>query len=158
MAAPEVRFDDLETLSSLVTEAWTDFGPPLSVTQEMIDRFADVTGDQQWIHQDTERCRRDSPFGGPVAHGFLIVSLIGTLEAEMPYELTGFETIVNYGADKLRFISPVPAGAKIHARRRLVHVRKKGPDGTQLTVETEVHIVGADKPALLYKSLVLFLP
>lgn len=157
MAAREVRFDDLETLSSLVTEEWSDFGPPLTVTQEMIDQFAEVTGDQQWIHQDTERTRRDSPFGGPIAHGFLIVSLVGTLKTEDPFELTGFNTIVNYGADKLRFISPVPAGAEIHARRRLVHVRKKGPAGTQLTVETEIHVVGAEKPAMLYRSLVLYL-
>jgi len=157
MAAREVRFDDLETLSSLVTEDWTDFGPPLTVTQEMIDQFAEVTGDQQWIHQDTERTRRDSPFGGPIAHGFLIVSLVGTLKTEDTFELTDYETIVNYGADKLRFISPVPAGAQIHARRRLAHVRKKGPAGTQLTVETEIHVVGADKPAMLYRSLVLYL-
>lgn len=157
MAARQVRFDDLETLSSLVTEDWTDFGPPLAVTQAMIDRFAEITGDQQWIHQDTERTRRESPFGGPIAHGFLIVSLVGTLETAEDFELVGFDTIVNYGADKLRFISPVPAGAQIHARRRLVHVRKKGPTGTQLTVETEIHVVGADKPAMLYRSLVLYL-
>lgn len=158
MTAPvEVRFDDLETLQTHVSEAWGAFGPTITVTQAMIDQFAELTQDHQWIHIDPERCAAESPFGVPIAHGFLVLSLLTALTAEPELRLTGHGSVINYGADKLRFAAPVPAGSEVHARRRLVHVRKKGPKGTQLTFETEIHAVGADRPAVVYRSLVLFM-
>jgi len=128
------------------------------ITQEMIDRFADVTMDHQWIHNDVERAKRESPFGGPIAHGFLILSLVNVLPDGSDRQVVGFGSAINYGADKLRFVSPVPAGASIARRSRIVHVRKKGPGGTQLTVDNEVAVVGAEKPAMLYRAIALFLP
>src|SRR5512144_1226846 len=86
------------------------------VTQEQIDRFADATGDHQWIHVDVERAKKESPFKGPIAHGFLTLSLLPAMKREPEWKLTGFGNATNYGANKLRFVSPVPAGSKIHSR------------------------------------------
>ncbi len=154
----EVRFDDLEKLQALVADELGPFGEPLLVSQEMIDRFAKLTMDEQWIHVDVARCDKESPFGAPIAHGFLVLSLVTALKDGSDRRIVGFGSAINYGADKLRFVSPVPAGARIHARRRIAHVRKKGIGGTQITFETEVRVVGADKPAMLYRSLALFMP
>jgi acyl dehydratase len=154
----EVRFDDLDALQTLVSEEMGPFGEPIHVSQDMIDRFAELTMDEQWIHTDVERCKKESPFETTIAHGFLILSLITALKDGSDTRITGFGSAINYGADKLRFVSPVPSGSDIHARRRIAHVRKKGPGGTQITFETEVHVVGADKPAMIYRSLALFMP
>jgi acyl dehydratase len=154
----DVRFDDLEVLQALVSEEPGAFGEPLTVTQAMIDRFADLTDDHQWIHVDAERCRRDSPAGTTIAHGFLILSLLPALKPPLGPRIVGQGTVINYGADHLRFIEPVPSGSAIRARRRIAHVRKKGVGGTQLTFETEIWVVGRTKPALSYRSLVLFMP
>src|SRR3954464_1966513 len=85
-----------------------------TVTQEQVDRFADATGDHQWIHVDPERAAKESPFGGPVAHGFLTLSLLPMLLPQL-LETTGFRMGVNYGTEKVRFPSPVPVGARIRA-------------------------------------------
>jgi acyl dehydratase len=154
----DVRFDDLDALQALVSEDFGDFGEPLTVTQEMIDRFADLTDDHQWIHVDRQRCQRESPLRTTIAHGFLILSLLTALKPPLGPRIVGQGSLLNYGADKLRFVAPVPAGSAIHARRRIAHVRKKGVGGTQLTFETEIWVVGQSKPALLYRSLVLLMP
>ena len=117
--------------------------------------FADVTGDHQWIHVDIERAKRESPFKAPVAHGFLTLSLIPAFEIPRDWNVIGFRNVVNYGANKLRFISPVPAGSKVHARSRVVAVDPR-PQGTQVTTETQVSVVGQDKPALLYEGIFLY--
>jgi acyl dehydratase len=153
----EVRFDDLEALKALVSEDFSDFGPSIEIDQAMIDRFAEVTHDQQWIHTDAERCARESPLGTTIAHGHLLLSLLGALREGNGAKLTGHKSVINYGADKLRFTAPVPVGSKIHARGRIAHVRKKGL-GAQLTFESEIWVVGGAKPAVSYRSLVLFMP
>ena len=115
-----IRFDDIEKLKSKISK---DFGPwsePIDVTQEKINQFADVTGDHQWIHIDIERCKKESPFGGPVAHGFLTLSLLPAFQTKAEWNVVGFRNVINYGGNKLRFISPVPAGAKVHAHSRIV--------------------------------------
>ncbi len=153
--ATDIRFDDIEKLRSKIS---ADFGPwskPIEVSQEKINRFADVTGDHQWIHVDVERCKRESPFGGPVAHGFLTLSLLPAFETETDYRVVGFRNAVNYGGNKLRFMSPVPAGSKVHARSRIISVEAK-PQGTQVTQETHVHVIGNDRPALVYEGIVLY--
>jgi hypothetical protein len=152
-----VRFDDYEALQALVSAELGPWGEPRTITQDMIDRFADLTGDRQWIHVDVERCRRDSPLGTTNAHGFLLLGLLPSLGAP-GVDIVGHKTVLNYGADSLRFISPVPAGSAVHARRRIAHVRKKGIGGTQLTFESELAVVGAEKPAMHYRSLALFMP
>jgi acyl dehydratase len=152
-----INFDDIEKLRSKISDTFGPFGPELQITQEMINKFADLTGDHQWIHVDVERCKRESPFKQPIAHGFLTLSLIPTIRAVTNYQVVGFGNATNYGADKLRFTAPVPAGSKVHARSRLVAVEKK-PAGTQVTTELHVHVVGQERPALIYVMLVLYHP
>ncbi|HVN63662.1 MAG TPA: MaoC family dehydratase [Candidatus Binataceae bacterium] len=151
----EIRFDDIEKLKAKVG---ADFGPwsnSVEVTQEMINQFADITGDHQWIHIDVERAKRESPFKGPVAHGFLTISLLPRLSTGHGFKIVGQKAGINYGANKLRFVAPVPAGAKIHAHSRLVGVEKRGA-GTQFTTETNIHVVGNDKPCVIYEGLVIY--
>jgi len=155
----DIRFDDLKALTGLVSDEYGDFGEPLRVTQAMVDQFAELTMDHQWIHVDDQRCRENSPFGGPIAHGFLVLSLVNKLNATAGGpRIVGYGSVINYGADKLRFVGAVPSSCELHARRRIAHVRKKGPGGTQISAETEVWVVGSAKPAMFYRSLALFLP
>jgi acyl dehydratase len=153
----EIRFDDIDKLRSKISDTFGPFGAQIEVTQEMINKFADLTGDRQWIHIDVERAKRESPFRQTIAHGFLTLSLLPVLRAGSDYQIVGYGNATNYGADKLRFVSPVPAGSKIHARSRLVAVEAK-PKGTQITQEINVHVVGNDKPALIYAMLALYHP
>jgi acyl dehydratase len=153
----QIRFDDVEKLRGKISDAYGPFGSQIEVTQDMINKFADLTGDHQWIHVDVERAKRESPFRQTIAHGFLTLSLLPVLRAASDFQIVGFGNATNYGADKLRFVSPVPAGSKIHARSRLVAVEAK-PKGTQVTQEINVHVVGNDKPALIYVMLVLYHP
>jgi acyl dehydratase len=150
-----IRFDDLEKLRSKVSTEYSGWSQQVEVTQDKINQFADVTGDHQWIHIDIERAKRESPFGGPVAHGFLTLSLIPAFEMDTGWKAVGYRNVINYGANKLRFISPVPAGAKVHARTRLVAVEAR-PQGTQVMQETTVHVVGQDKPALIYEGIFIY--
>jgi len=152
-----IRFDDIATLQGKVSDNFGNWGPEVAVTQDMINKFADLTGDHQWIHVDVERAKRESPFRQTIAHGFLTLSLIPILRAGADHQIVGHGSATNYGAEKLRFVSPVPAGARIHARSRLVAVEAK-PKGTQLTQEINVHVLGNDKPALIYVMLVLYHP
>lgn len=150
-----IRFDDVEKLRSKISKEYGSWCKPIEVSQQKINQFADVTGDHQWIHIDIERCKKESPFGGPVAHGFLTLSLLPAFEYSNDWQVVGFRNVVNYGANKLRFISPVPAGAQVHAHSRLVTVEAR-PQGTQVTQETAVHVVGNDKPALIYEGIFLY--
>jgi len=117
----QIKFDDVAALQAKVSEEFGPFGGELEVTQSMIDRFAELTGDRQWIHVDVERCRRESPFGGPIAHGFLTLSLLPAINARTrdagDWGIVGQGNVANYGSDKLRFLSPVPAAASF-ARAR----------------------------------------
>lgn len=151
----EVRFDDIEGLNACAGEV-SEWGPEVVVTQDMIDRFADLTGDHQWIHIDVERAQRESPFGGPIAHGFLTLSLLPRLRSESRPRIVGHKNATNYGAEKLRFTSPVPAGSTVHARNRLLRAEAKRR-GTLVTCEVEVAVVGAERSALLYGMQILYM-
>ncbi len=153
----KIQFDDIAALQKHVSEEYGEFGGELEISQEMINQFAEVTGDHQWIHIDVERCEKESPFGTTIAHGFLTLSLLPKLSAlaKAPFAITGFGNAVNYGSDKLRFLSPVPAGSKIHSRSRLVSV-EAGKKGTRIEQETAIHVVGSDRPALLYNMITLY--
>jgi hypothetical protein len=152
----EVRFDDIEALRAQISEQYGAWSEPFVVTQEVINRFAELSGDHQWIHVDVERARRESPFGGPIAHGFLTLCLLPRLRPpEGRTRVVGYRNAVNYGADSLRFLAPVPAGASIHARSRLAAVEKR-PNGTLVTTETAAHVVGSERPSLIYRGLVLY--
>lgn len=154
----KVRFDDLTALKARVGEPFSEYGEQLTITQAMIDRFAEITHDQQWIHIDVERAHRESPFGTTIAHGFFVLSLIPKLALRKDIAIVGHGNITNYGADRLRFLSPVPAGSTVYARTRLVGAEAK-PRGTLLSEEIEVAMVGKeDKPALVYTMLKLYQP
>src|ERR1700752_3564952 len=129
-----IKFDDIPARTRKIGKEFGPWSEPIHVTQEKINQFVDVTGDHQWIDIDIERCKRESPFGGPVAHGFLSLSLLPEFEFDSDWSVVGYRNVVNYGANKLRFISPVPAGAKVQARQRIIAVDPR-PQGTQVTTE-----------------------
>ena len=153
----QIRFDDHAALQQRVGEDFSPFGDQLTITQDMIDRFAELTQDRQWIHVDVERARRESPFKTTIAHGFFVLSLLPKLRVRRDFELVGFGNVTNYGSDKLRFISPVPAGSTVHARCRLIGAEAK-PKGTLCTEEIEIAVVAAPRPALSYLMLMLYQP
>jgi len=153
----KISFDDIGALQAKISEDFGDWGREMTVTQEMINQFADLTGDHQWIHIDVERSKKESPFGAPIVHGFFTLSLLPYLGGASGFVVTGHGNATNYGADGLRFLSPVLAGSSVHARSRLIDVQAK-PKGTLLTNETAVHVVGSDRPALIYKGLTLYNP
>jgi acyl dehydratase len=153
--ADAMRFDDLEAINAMASDEFGDFGDPIEVTQDMIQGFADLTGDHQWIHVDVERATQESPFGGPIAHGFLTLSLLPKLARTTGVTVEGHTNAVNYGAESLRFLSPVPSGSKVAARSRVVRAEAKS-GGTLLTTELDIRVVGAEKPALLYRMQVLY--
>lgn len=125
------------------------------VTQEMIDAFAVVTGDHQWIHVDVERARRESPWRSTIAHGFLTLSLLPMLRGmgsgEIPYP--GVKQGVNYGLDRLRFPNVVKAGARVRARCRLLKVEQI-PGGLQVTEQFTAEIEGEQKPGCVADTIV----
>jgi acyl dehydratase len=130
-------------------------GDWMEIDQQIVNQFADVTHDHQFIHVDPERAKA-TPFGGPIAHGFLTLSLLPALTAGNTLALEGVQNAVNYGADGLRFLAPVPAGSNVHARSKLVSAEAKG-SGTLIKSEIAVHVVGAEKPSLVYQMLVLYM-
>ena len=157
----KIRFDDVLALQERVTPEFGPWSDDLEVSQAMIDAFAELTGDRQWIHVDAARAKRESPFGTTVAHGFLTLSLLPRISAgareRAEYEIVGHGSVVNYGSDKLRFLAPVPAGAKIRARSRLAEVQAT-PKGTRVVREIAVHVAGSEKPAILYQMILLYQP
>jgi acyl dehydratase len=157
----KIGFDDLEALRGKIDDDYGPFGGEVEVDQSMIDRFAELTGDHQWIHVDVERCEKESPFGTTIAHGFLTLSLLPRMgarsEREPEWAVVGHGNVVNYGSDKIRFLSPVPAGSRLHSRSRLAAVEAT-PKGTRLVREIAVHVVGSDRPALLYHMILLYQP
>jgi acyl dehydratase len=153
----EYAYDDIEALQELVSDEFGDWSSELEVTQELINQFADLTGDHNWIHVDTERVKTESPFGTTIAHGFLTLVMMPKMGGTPSYQLTGFNTIVNYGSDKLRFTGPVPAGSKLHMRSRVKSVTAS-PKGTIVTQEQHIHVVGQDaRPVLVYELIIIYM-
>jgi acyl dehydratase len=120
------------------------------VTQENVDRFAAVTGDDQWIHVDVERAR-ESPFGGTIAHGYYTLSLAPRFSYDM-FKFEGFAFGVNYGLNRVRFPSPLPVGDRVRMRARLLAVDDV-PGGAQITTELTFEREGGDKPVCVAESL-----
>jgi acyl dehydratase len=120
----------------------------LTVTQDMINRFAELTGDDQWIHVDVERAKRETPFGSTIAHGFLTVSLLSQLSRQAVEVRGDFKMRINYGFNRLRFVSPVPAGSRIRAR----FTAQKVTDN-EVTWLVTVEVDGAEKPAIVAEWL-----
>lgn len=122
----------------------------VEVTQAMIDTFADATDDHQFIHVDPERARQ-TPLGGTIAHGFLTLSLMPLLSSKVPDrpEIEGARMGINYGGNKVRFLTPVHSGKRVRGRFKLLSFDEKRPGQWQQTVEFTVEIEGNDKPALI---------
>jgi acyl dehydratase len=119
----------------------------VEVTQDRVDTFADATDDHQWIHVDPERATRESPFGGPIGHGYLTLSLLIPLWSEV-LTVTDTAMAVNYGLNKVRFPAPVPVGSKLRLTATLTDVEEvKG--GLQLTVAAVIEREGGDKPVCI---------
>ncbi|WP_371600215.1 MaoC family dehydratase [Streptomyces sp. NBC_00564] len=141
--------DELKKLagSDLGTSEW------IEITQERIDTFADATGDHQWIHVDPERAAA-GPFGAPIAHGYLTLSLFIPLFTEL-LDVEGVSTKVNYGLNKVRFPSPVKVGSRIRLVAKLASVEDV-PGGVQVAVDGTIEIDGGGKPAAVLQSLSRF--
>ncbi|MEV0741965.1 MaoC family dehydratase [Streptomyces sp. NPDC050549] len=141
--------DELKKLagSDLGTSEW------IEVTQERINTFADATGDHQWIHVDPDRAAA-GPFGAPIAHGYLTLSLFIPLFTEL-LDVEGVSTKVNYGLNKVRFPAPVTVGSRIRLAARLASVEDV-PGGVQIAVDGTIEIDGGPKPAAVLQSLSRF--
>jgi acyl dehydratase len=130
----------------------------VAMDQARIDAFAACTGDHQWIHVDVERAKRESPFRGPVAHGYLALAMVAPLSMQVGVIPKDAAAGLNYGIDKVRFLAPVPAGARVRLRVVLAGVQPK--DGGQVIMKTQntLEVEGFDKPALIAETLALLIP
>lgn len=138
------EINNLEELFSMIGKE-VSLSDWLEITQERINKFADVSGDYQWIHIDVERAKKDSPYKTTVAHGFLTLSLLTFLESQAVKIKMPFKMRINYGLNKVRFPAPVPAGSKIRASLKLMAVEKI-PNGLQLIWDITIEREGSSKP------------
>jgi acyl dehydratase len=129
----------------------------VAVDQDRIDAFAACTGDRQWIHVDVARAKRESPFGGPIAHGYLTLSLVAAMVMELGVIPPDAATGLNYGLDKVRFIAPVKAGARVRTRARLLAAEPQGGGRVLLKLDCTLEIEGEAKPALIAELLCLLI-
>lgn len=127
-----------------------------TITQEQVNQFADATGDQQWIHVDVEKARA-GPFGGPIAHGFLTLSLIPKF-FDSALRIADVRMGVNYGLNKVRFMAPVPVGSRLRARLKLLRSEPIDQGGSQMTWEVAIEREGAAKPVCIAESLARLYP
>nr|WP_314622327.1 MaoC family dehydratase [uncultured Noviherbaspirillum sp.] len=123
----------------------------VQISQERVNQFAEATGDYQWIHLDVERCKRESPFGGPIAHGYLTLSLLPML-MQNSVRMTDVRMGVNYGLNKVRFPAPVPVGSKVRSRTTVLSVEDI-EGGAQVTWLVTVEREGGDKPVCVAESI-----
>lgn len=136
---------------SLGTTDWVE------VSQRQIDEFARATGDHQWIHVDVERARRESPFGGTIAHGYLTISLAPALLPEL-LVVENCARTVNYGIDKMRLPAPVPAGAKVRLSAEIKHVRDVRGGAARMTIACTFHVEGVRKPCCTANLIYVYYP
>jgi acyl dehydratase len=138
-----VAFDEVKNLvgKSLGHSAWRE------ITQEQVNTFADATDDHQWIHTDPERAA-EGPFGAPIAHGFLTLSLLIPMWSEL-FDVTGVKTKVNYGLDKVRFTSPVKVGSRIRMTVTITDVQEVKGNGLHLVADGTIEIEGEERPAVV---------
>ena len=123
----------------------------VQISQERVNQFAEATGDYQWIHLDVERCKRESPYGGPIAHGYLTLSLLPML-MQNSVRMTDVRMGVNYGVNKVRFPAPVPVGSKVRSRTKVLSVEDI-EGGAQVTWLVTVEREGGDKPVCVAESI-----
>ena len=129
----------------------------VTIDQATIDKFAEATGDHQWIHVDVERSKKEMPGGKTIAHGFLTLSLVPRLSANI-WKIERRSRGVNYGLNKLRFTAPVPVGSKVRLRQKLLAADDVKDSGVRLTFENTIEIEGATQPALISEGLSIVYP
>ena len=144
----------VEKPSDLLQHVGETLGPSewLTVTQEMIDKFADATGDHQWIHVDVERARKELPGGKTIAHGYLTLSLLPRLAPTL-MKVEQRRRGLNYGSNRVRFTAPVPAGARIRLKQKLVKVEPVEDSGFRVTSEMTMEVEGNSRPAMVAETL-----
>ncbi len=130
----------------------------IDVDQPRIDQFAECTGDRQWIHVDTERARKESPFGDTIAHGYLSLSLVAALAMKLGLAPKDASAVINYGLDKVRFITPVKAGERVRLQLALVGIEPKENGQFLIKSKATLEIENQDSPALVAESLALIIP
>lgn len=142
-----VSFDELASLvgQEIGVSEWVE------IDQARINKFAEATGDHQWIHVDVERSKKEMPGGKTIAHGFLTLSLIPMLGARIQ-RTTGVSRAINYGSNKVRFTNMVPVGSRVRARQKLVSVEARGA-GLQVINEMTIEIEGQDRPACVAETI-----
>lgn len=152
MSSGGLTFEGLKTMvgQELGVSGW------ITVDQETIDRFADCTGDRQWIHVDVERTKKESPFRKPIAHGYLTLSLVTAMALDINAVPENTQAAFIHGLDSVRFIAPVKAGSRVRMRSVLVSVQDKGPGQYLVTSANTVEIEGDPRPALTAHVLVMF--
>lgn len=154
----EIHYKDAAALAALTTDEFGQWSNTVLVDQQIIDQYAQLSGDDMWLHVDVERCAKESPFGSTIAHGFLILSLLPKMKsgASPISRITGFGHMMNYGSDKLRFLGAVPVNSEIHCRSRIkgIDVTEKK---TRVVMESHVHVVGSETPALIYELMFVYL-
>ncbi|MBV9236105.1 MAG: MaoC family dehydratase [Xanthobacteraceae bacterium] len=129
----------------------------VEINQDRINQFADCTGDRQWIHVDPERARRESPFGGTIAHGYLTLSLLAAMLLELGIVPPDAASGLNYGLDKARFIAPVKAGARVRTRANLISAEPQSGGRQLLKLQCTLEIAGEAKPALVAEVLCMLI-
>jgi len=125
----------------------------IKIDQPLICDFAEVTGDQQFIHVDPARAKAESPYGGTVAHGFLTLGLLPAMARDALPAMQGVRARINYGFDRVRFLAPVPAGARVRARFRLLQAEERRPQELTFKYDVTVEIEGSNTPALVAQWL-----
>jgi acyl dehydratase len=140
----------VEKPQDLAQHVGKDLGPSdwITVDQPMIDKFAEATGDHQWIHVDVERAKREMPGGKTIAHGYLTLSLVPRLASTL-VKVSQVSRGVNYGSNKVRFTSTVPAGSRIRLHQKIVKVEPVEGNGVRVTTEVKMEVEGQERPALV---------
>ena len=140
----------VEKPQDLAQHIGKDLGPSdwITVDQPMIDKFAEATGDHQWIHVDVERAKREMPGGKTIAHGYLTLSLVPRLASTL-VKVSQVSRGVNYGSNKVRFTSTVPAGSRIRLHQKIVKVEPVEGNGVRVTSEVKMEVEGQERPALV---------
>jgi acyl dehydratase len=152
----QVVANGIEELKALIGR---EVGPSewREVTQELIDTFAELSGDDQWIHVDVERAKTESPFGTTIAHGNLTLSMVDGFRKDL-IQSEGFALGVNYGWNKVRFAAPVPAGSRLRATAEVVSADEVGGNWWQIVTKFIVEVEGSEKPACVAESVGRALP
>lgn len=145
----------IEELQQLVGQE-LGVGDWIRVDQQRINDFADVTEDHQWIHLDTERAKRETPWGTTIAHGFLTLSLLPALTQAI-YQVEGVSARINYGLDKVRFLAPVPANGRIRARVTLTDLEDQGEGRHKALFATIIELEGSERPACIADTIALLM-